>query len=442
MLINYILAVIILILFVKVLFGFYYLYISSREIRSMGNTNEYKGDRQNVLIVIPVLREQNVIVNTMEHFRSLKVNNMNLMVCIAGTIREKLENDKFENTKLTSDIVYEWIKSYDADPIQDLKYFYAEATDKTGDRASQLNYSVNLITKIYAPDIIGVYDADSLPDRNTLIEVMNLYSSNKMIICQQPVHFIKAANRMAIQKKNPILIANALYQTNWTMIRELPRWSKHHEYCTKKTMGIYKRNDYLIGHGEFLPCKIYNEYQFPENEVTDGIQLGYRLSMSGQDIAPLHTFCDDDVPQRIMQLIFQHKRWFGGCMRLYSSFRWSEINKGKKAVLQLMDGYWSQFSWAYASIVSMIGICLSIISLYQGHYILPICDLMLIFVYCYVIPFISHQLLQVKIKVRIIDWLCLPIAIALKGIGPNLFFIEAIITKITHKKIKYTKVER
>lgn len=442
MVIDLILAVIVLTLFFKVIYDFYYLYVSKMEMKNMEVCEAYNGKTLKVLIVIPVLREQKVIENTLEHFKKLKIDNIKLTVCIAGTSREEKENCKYNKQILTSEIVKDWIRKYAKNPTKDLEYYYAEAMDDNGDRASQLNNAVQYICSFWKPDLIGVYDADSLPDNRTLIEVMNNFMQNNLISCQQPVHFIKAANRMAETRKNPILVANALYQSNWTMIRELPRWSSYHEFYRNKSEQLYNRNVYLIGHGQFVAYDVYTRFRFPENEVTDGIQLGYRLAMSHQDIAPLHTFCDDDVPQSVIQLVMQHKRWFGGCMRLFTAYKWSRNENGNKAFLQMLDGYWSQLSWAYAAIISIAGIILSTISIASGRWLLPICEIGLLAVYCYVIPFVAHKLLPVQIKVRFIDWICLPIAIVLKGIGPNLYIATSVISKLTKKKIKYIKVER
>lgn len=442
MVIDLILAVIVLALLIKVIYYFHYLYVSKKEMENTEMCEAYNGRALNVLIVIPVLREQNVIENTLEHFKKLKIDNMKLTVCIAGTSREKKENCKYNNQILTSVIVEKWIDKYAENQTKDLQYYYAEAMDDNGDRASQLNNAVEYICGFWKPDLIGVYDADSLPDNKTLIEVMNNFVQNNLISCQQPVHFIKAANRMAENRNNPILVANALYQTTWTMIRELPRWSSYHKFFRSKHEQLYNRNVYLIGHGEFISYDLYTRFRFPENEVTDGIQLGYRLAMSKQAIAPLHTFCDDDVPKSFRQLIMQHKRWFGGCMRLYSAYKWSRDVTGNKAIFQMLDGYWSQISWAYAAIVSIVGIILSVINMANGKWLLSICEIGLVVVYCYIIPVVAHNLLPGQIKVRLIDWLCLPIAITLKGIGPNLYISASIISKITKKKIKYVKVER
>ena len=279
------------------------------------------GTKTRILLLLPVLREQNVILKTLTHFTNLKTENSDILVCIAGTSREKSQRPDRETT---GEIVSRWIN----DNSCACTFRYAEINEQEGDRASQLNYAVK-DNEDFRPDIIGVYDADSLPDSETLNEISARWQKTKSTVFQQPVHFVDAANRMAHEGANPILTANALYQTTWTVIREYPVWYQHHRFCMEKNGGgFFPRNDYLIGHGEFIPYSVYRSYRFPEQEITDGIQLGYRLSMSGADICPLNTFCSDDVPQSFGQLTGQHKRWFGGCNRLVESYKWCLNNCG------------------------------------------------------------------------------------------------------------------
>lgn len=385
-----------------------------------------------MLILIPVIREQSVICNTLSHFLSMNLKDIELYIAIAGTTRETNQ----ENIPGTREVVEKWIseQSFKEGNIKDI--FFCEADELQGDRATQLNCAVVYFKEKYPLknlDYIGVYDADSLPSAETLQEVNRIFSQNENIVaCQQPVHFIKAANRMASEGKNPILIANALYQTTWTVIRELPSWI---QYAKTGKDELFNENIYLIGHGEFLRLETYQKFKFPEFEITDGIQLGYRLGMSNKKISPLKEFCNDDVPQEIGQLINQHKRWFGGCMNLYGAYKWSYDHFKMKAFAQLLDGYWSQICWAFASLAMIISIFLSVINEYT---ILSLILTGVIVVYSYIIPIISHLILPEKIDVRVRDWLALPLAIALKGIGPNWFMLE----KLFRGKVVLKKVER
>ena len=385
-----------------------------------------------MLILIPVIREQKVICNTLAHFLSMNAKNINLYITIAGTTREK----KQANVVSTREVVEEWLsqQTLNVGNIRDV--FFCEADELKGDRATQLNYAVEIFQKKYPNeklDYIGVYDADSLPSVETLQEVRQIFSENESIVaCQQPAHFIKAATRMAGENKNPLLVANALYQTTWTVIRELPSWIK---YAKTRADEMFHENIYLIGHGEFIRFDTYQTFKFPEFEVTDGIQLGYRLGMSNKKFSPLREFCNDDVPQEVGQLINQHKRWFGGCMNLYGAYKWSYEHFKIRAISQLLDGYWSQICWAWASLSMIISLLLSIIN---HDIILSAVLIGIIIIYAYILPITAHLILPDKVKVRLRDWLILPLAIALKGIGPNWFMLE----KLFHGNVKFKKVER
>ena len=384
----------------------------------------------NALILIPVLREQSVIQDTINHFVKMKVDNINLYLVIAGTNRENsLDKDS------TLDVVEAWIKEYKAYLPSNIDVDYCEACDDDGDRATQLNYAVNYVKEnksISELDFIGVYDADSLPSESTLQEVLLCFDKDeKLGACQQPVHFALAANKMVESKENPLLIANALYQSTWTAISELPMWIK---YSRRNGKRVSYRHLYLIGHGEFLSEEIYNSFHFPEHEITDGIQLGYRLGMSNIKVKPLHEFCNDDVPHNLSALIKQHKRWFGGCMNFRSSYKWSRKHYNTNAILQVIDGLWSQARWAWTTWIYLF---LLIVALFSNVYLF--CELLMVgIIYCYVFPIFAHIVMKTNIHVRVIDWLCLPLAIGIKSLGPNIY----IISKLFRKKIKYEKVER
>ncbi len=389
-------------------------------------------DKCAVLLLIPVIREQKVIQQTLNHFLSMNIDGVDLYIAIAGTSREV----KREGALTTREVVEQWINAHPVSKTNIKEVFFCEVNEEKGDRATQLNYAVNCFHNKHDKDeldFVGVYDADSLPSTRTIQEVRSIFAEKGYIAaCQQPVHFIKAANRMAKDNLNPLLVANALYQTTWTVIRELPSWVR---YSLTSSNTMFHENVYLIGHGEFIRYETYKSFKFPEFEVTDGIQLGYRLGMSNKKISPLREFCDDDVPQSLLQLINQHKRWFGGCMNLYDAYKWSYEHFGTKAICQLIDGYWSQACWAWASISMLIALMLS---LYIGNFMLSLAVALLIVIYTYLLPVFAHMVLPAETHVRMIDWLVLPISIFIKCIGPNWFILE----KLLKKNVTFKKVER
>lgn len=413
---------------IKILVYFRNLYVAKRFLDKASTKSVLRLPERRFLILIPVLREQSVITKTLDHFMNLNADGLELFIVIAGTSREGHEKEE-----RTSAVVEKWIadRSFPAN----IEVFYSEIDEIQGDRATQLNYAVDLYNERYPDrelDYIGVYDADSLPSINTLIEVTEVFETRpEVAACQQPVDFVDAANRMSHEGKNPLLVGNAIYQTTWTMIRELPSWVG---FGMSDSGKEYLRNVYLIGHGEFLRYHEYLKFKFPEFEVTDGIQLGYRMGMSNHKIMALSEFCTDDVPQSIGSLVQQHKRWYGGCMKLIDAYRWTKNHFGVSSFFQLIDGYWSQLCWAFASPM----IFLTLIAGMLMKNMVCVIDLAIILVYAYAIPYIALRVLGKKLVIRKRDWLIMPLAIILKSIGPNVYFFE----KMFMKSVRYSKVER
>ena len=389
-----------------------------------------------VAIIIPVLREQNVICDTIDYFAKLKSKNLSIQLVIAGTKREYESLEHYGFSVSTKKTIEDYIRGKEYK--EDFKLHVFEADDmENGDRASQLNFAVkNLLSIDPNIDIIGVYDADSRPTIETILEVAERFLINGTCSYQQPAFFMQAANQMTKNHENPILIANALYQNTWSIVSEIPMWISY-----GKNKGVGNNYFYCIGHGEFFPTEVYKSYNFPEREVTDGIQIGYRLSMSGKCVDILDNYCSDDVPHNIKTLILQHKRWFGGCMRLKEAYKWcrESVPDNELKILPVIGGYWGQFRWAYTVplfvITSFISVFLWIM---YGYSIFFILMAILLFIYSYVLPAIAIAITPIESKTSIVSFLCIPIAIAIKCVGPNLYFFNTIIGK----KNTYGKVER
>ena len=426
------------ILLAKIISCFRNLLVARKFLRQSAGLCNGPGKEVEILLLIPVLREHSVIVGTMEHFSAMPRKNIKLLICLAGTKREKVQVGAMG----TGGIINAWISKNMHIQNNGLRFYYCEADDCGGDRASQLNYAVRFMSRFCRPHLIGVYDADSLPERTSIQEAASRHLDNPDTVWQQPASFIKAANRLAKSRANPVLVANALYQSAWTMIRELPRWIDHHASHKKCPTQLFLRNDYLIGHGQYLPFSVYEKFTFPQDEITDGIQLGYRLTCAVSDIGPLYSFCSDDVPQEFSQLISQHKRWFGGCMRLRSAYEWSGKHIGKSSLWPVLDGFYSQLSWAAAAPVTVMALAGSILAMFGHNFLVPLSIVMLFLVYAWLIPTLALQLFPEPLKIRWIDWLALPLAMGLKCAGPLLYIFQSLLSLFNRKKIKYVKVER
>lgn len=401
------------------------------------NIRDFELSRKiSMIIVIPVLREQNIICDTIDYFGNMLYDdNLEVKLLIAGTQREKNTLSDFGFKKTTKEVADNHILNRTF--CHNFSVFSYEADDLLlGDRATQINFAVdNYLKDGNTFDIVGVFDADSRPTLSTLMEVGYRYSVDNMCSYQQPAFFLDTANRMCKNKENPILVANALYQNTWSIISEIPMWLKY-----DKGYGESVNNFYCIGHGEFFPYSINKKYRFPEHEVTDGIQIGYRLGMAGEKVAILNNYCNDDVPHDFRTLINQHRRWFGGCMRLREAYDWCcKSNNGKAKKANVFLGLWSQFRWAYTAPIYLVILVASLmISILYGKYIFLYLMFALLIAYCYLLPLISIKITPIESEIKWYHILTLPIAIGVKSLGPNYY----IINNITGRKNIYGKVER
>lgn len=386
------------------------------------------------VILIPVLREQNVIGETISHFERLAGNCLDIHLCIAGTKREYATLKAHGFSKSTREVVGEIVERSAFRENFTVDFFEADDEGR-GDRATQLNHALNAYVEARGVvDVVGVYDADSRPTKTTLLEVANRFLENVGASYQQPAFFLDAANVMRQHRENPLLIANAIYQNTWSVISEIPMWVRYGQ-CDGRSRG----NFYCIGHGEFFPLSVCKRFPFPEHQVTDGIQIGYRLSMSGERVDILYSHCNDDVPHNLVALIEQHKRWFGGCMRLREAHRWCLANVGKSSFLVVADGLWSQFRWAFAANLYVLALVAAVFSAMLGgcHWLIAL-TLGLGSVYAYVLPICATCLTPIRCRVGLLPFLLLPVAIYVKSVGPSLY----ILNRLTGRCNVYGKVER
>lgn len=398
--------------------------------------NDNSGKRVSMLVMLPCLREQNVITKSIDYFSKMNIENIDLYICVACTHREKLTNEKFGFCRTTADIAREYIDN--ASFADNVKVFVYEANDlNNGDRATQMNFAVDSFIADHPDvkiDIVAAFDADSRPTQKTFEEVARKYRKNPDVSYQQPDVYIGSAADMHEDGSSVLAIANAVYQNSWTMISEIPMLLR---YGKKK--GKYAGYFYCNGHGEFFPYDVWKKYRFPEHEITDGIQIGYRLGMSGAEVEILDNYGNTDAPHKVKALPKQHKRWYGGCMRLFSCYKWCNENGFKPKKSMVVSGLWSQFRWAFTAPLYCITLLIAVlIAVLFGNYIPIIAMEALLIVYCYIFSGISLCLTPEKRKFHLGAFLMVPFAIFLKSIGPNIYIFE----KVFKKKIVYEKVER
>ena len=301
--------------------------------RKQTNKEGYKFlHRPKVTILIPVLREQKRIVETLnyfvKHFISQKVS-----IVVITTQREY---DSLFNGLSTNDLVKKFIKSNKLEnKITCLNY-----PDKKGLMAHQLNY-VLAKTKLNNNSFIAIYNADSRPHPKTIeLFYEQLYNYPSAKIFQQSSVFLKNFDKLSTRSRlvNMFLKSSAILQTRWTFAHEFPRLLRQSVSKSK----LYKKlaNAHVVGHGLIIQTKVLKKVGgFPTENVTEDLFLGYLLRSKGYSIYPLLSIEIAESPSTINSLWNQKYVWFWGPMKYWGYFKYLIANSKTLKVRNTMPPF-------------------------------------------------------------------------------------------------------
>ena len=166
---------------------------------------DYNLINKELIIVIPCYKEQNIIVDTIIHFKKVFKN-----VKIVIITTDKENDNNINNT-------YEKVKDYIAN-TNDKNVYLVNYPFKDGYMADQLNYFLKNIKKFisfrkeYSDDnlYIALYNADSRPGKNSYNEIsyyLNRFNYN--VLQQYSYGFLN------YEKINFLLKGFAIYQSNF-----------------------------------------------------------------------------------------------------------------------------------------------------------------------------------------------------------------------------------
>lgn len=308
---------------------------------------QINNNKPNILIVIPCLREQDIIIQTLKYFLELtnnfdnvkilvvttqkeeyeKENNMNLKGELIKDIKNNIElqklinkynkilstneikemlkyrrsknitkiiNDKIQKSKTTNDLIKEFIiKNHLEERIYHFHY-----PNNEGIMADQLNYVLNNFRfnneKNY---YFSVYNADSIPDKKTIEEVLQTINEK-----QKP----KVIQQYSVPISNWDELSNlmkgfAIYQSNFEL-----RYGLINSYSPNKLLYTY-----VVGHGMYIRVDILKQIGgFETKYWCEDIYMSYVLRNKNISIVPIKKLEIMQSPQYLSILTRQNAVWF------------------------------------------------------------------------------------------------------------------------------------
>lgn len=386
-----------------------------KEKRSIKRINKKS---KNIIIAIPLLREQNCIEDTIKYFNTITKGIPIVLITTQKEIKENLTNEK-----TTQDVIREKIINKYKN-VHWIDYPYT-----VGYMSEQLNYMLENLENIFNKKIdldktyLALYNADSRPNENTFDEISLKIESNDVVqqysYCMQNYEKIKGIPR-----------GFSIYQSNF-------------ELKTGLINSFFKSSilyTHVVGHGLIINLKLLKELgNFNTEFWCEDIYLGIQLKFNNIKITPLLTLENMETPDKLSKIIKQNSVWFKTTSQFWKIYKDIVKRKQVKNKLNGLLGVANEFrcaiNWVGFPIVLLLS---SIVSIIIKNYLL-----LLLIIVSYVLYIIVNTVCTINIinkldnkRYRVTIKLIIDVLIAttMSNIGP-------LYTIIFNKKEKY-KTER
>jgi len=257
-----------------------------------------------IFILVPVFKEQRIIVSFLKNLSCLDYPISKYKVIIITTEKEHYSGRKDYN-KTTIEIINDYLQA--DNPGNFLKIHYPFIR---GHKTDQLNYALNILKKKYPSSFLGgvffcVFDADSIIHRNILkIFVNSLEKHPRFSIFQQPNLWLKNFNNLPRSFNGYLIKAFALSHTYYAISYEIPMLAREYD-------KFPYRMKYCMGHGLFIKGSILEKLRgFPS--LIEDTRLGHLCSFLKINITALPILGIVETAKNFQSLIKQISVWFTG----------------------------------------------------------------------------------------------------------------------------------
>jgi len=319
-----------------------------------------------IYILIPVLREQEIIIKNLEIFTKL---NGQYEVVYITTEKEKYEKGiglenlisfkkrllgtdtqeafiellvglfpqsmcriLFNNRKkegFWSDLLFQYKQLLSTGEMIDffiknstknldfVKHIHYPKTD--GLMSHQLNYACERIAAENKPDecFILIYNADSEVQPNILDEFRLKIEQGEKVIMQSAL-FLSNYNSFEKGFRQSILRSVGLVQSRWTLAHEIPRIRRQYNQGVLSNL----ESAHVVGHGACIRLDTLQKAGgYPTEFLNEDLPLGYFLALAGEKVCPLSILENAESPTSISSVITQYTTWFFGVAGYYSYYK-------------------------------------------------------------------------------------------------------------------------
>lgn len=338
-------------------------------------------------IVIPMMDEVNSVGTLIRSLNQLKYPEDKVEIVFATTIRER--NAAGKNP--THEVILDYIKTRAKDYPQDFSLRVIESSSTTGYVATQNNFAINsLKDEIKNDDFLLFYNADSLPDKNTLLAANAIIREQgaQANVLQQSSLFTQ--NLPSILKQRQYgAAANGIHQSLWTLKHEVAM-TRRQSYLSVKINDqnsilkrfLLTRFTVCVGHGLFVRKYYYSQHPLNEDANIEDTQYGLYQSLEKTPVFTVPVLENSNTPSTFKKVIAQKRGWFKLTFDLTRLLtQRSKITNKKQSrtqfisiVIQIANLYVTWFIHSIFLIGTLIGVLISgsmtLILLWLAFYII------------------------------------------------------------------------
>lgn len=242
-------------------------------------------------VLLPGLREQKLVKDTIEYFNKMDYPKDKLHICIVTTERETFEYSKNNiKVKTTRDISLELINNYEWQ-FDTLNIHYP---NNVGNKASQLNYAIKQLMKgdnFSTNSYFAMFDFDSRPNFDYFQLANKIIELKKMPdIVQSVPFFLSNINEISKNAKNFLCVDLAMEQACRSSCIEI--WNLMANSSKINLFPLYAMGASLIVKTQTL---IEQDY-IPE--PVDDLPLGFRYFINKKKFCYLPSLVFGDLPEK------------------------------------------------------------------------------------------------------------------------------------------------
>ncbi|MBE9003393.1 glycosyltransferase [Nostoc sp. LEGE 12447] len=295
-------------------------------------------NRRKLVLIIPVLEEENVVERTIQHFKNILNKEIILKIIFVTTEKEGSPEENATFQKIN--------------PHVNENIFIEHYPHKDGNKADQINYVVIKYAENKEYDNIstyyGIFDADSLPDIRGF-EYLLTDNSDDVIYQMFSVYSTNCKNLNLFNK------ASAVFQTRWTMSYELSAAIEN--YIHKKVSHF----SYTIGHGLFVRKDYMENNPFSSGILAEDILFGYTAISKGICIKPIPFFDYCSSSSSLSIHVQQSARWYAGDLfSLLKVMKHSIKNRDIKYITLQLKRLFHILQWSFGPLIISLVIVLSL----------------------------------------------------------------------------------